>query len=561
MLGLSIFLLVAFLMAFLGGTVFVHEPKNPVNRLLFLWTAVAVLWMSTNYLEDLDVLTPVVRERFLRADFVIAMLGAFIIHVFVLHFIGRRPKIGTITTLGLPAVAFMALAWSDLLIRGIYFSESGSIKYVEGSLYLPYAIVLLVYFISSCLLLFYRRHEAGAAQAAQRLSVGIGLTLTVVVTTVVNLYFQNRWPAELVRIGIYCFLFFILSVAWAIVKHEFLKVRFVVFEVLFLVVLSILLTRVILSRDLEEVIINGASFAALLFVGFAMVRSFLNEERQRRELQVLSDNLAQANIQLKAMDELKSEFISIASHQLRTPISVMKGYLSLMLEGAYGEQPKQAAEKIEHMYSMNERLVQMVSNMLSVSRMEKSKLEYMCAPADVAAIAAEAVGDLHLKAKQGNVTIDYVPPTAPTEAYIDREKVMEVFTNLLDNAIKYSPKGGTVSVTVAAHRRGEEVKVTVTDHGLGMTKEDAAKLFQKYVRIKSDATVNISGTGLGLYVCLMFVEGMGGRIWIDKTAPGKGTTFAFVLPTKPSQQCAKPAKKQLPAASATPDQRASAAAA
>jgi len=253
--------------------------------------------------------------------------------------------------------------------------------------------------------------------------------------------------------------------------------------------------------------------------------------------------LAEANSHLKEMDQLKSEFISIASHQLRTPISVVKGYLSLMLDGSFGTLSDTMKEKAVQMFDMNERLVLMVNNMLNVTRIEKHKLEYTFETTDVSRVIVEAVDEMQSKAKKKNLALTFAnAELEPLIAFVDKEKLHETITNLIDNAIKYSTAGEIV-VRAELFRKGAEVIISIKDTGVGISKDEAARLFAKFFRASGSKVSHAQGTGLGLYVCKMFIEGMGGKIWVDRSELGKGTTFAFLLPTEPNQKCIEPKKK------------------
>ena len=248
----------------------------------------------------------------------------------------------------------------------------------------------------------------------------------------------------------------------------------------------------------------------------------------------MNKELAIANAQLKEMDEIKNEFITMASHQLRTPISVVKGYLSLMLEEAYGQVPEPIKDKLQQIYGLNERLVQMIDNMLNAARIEKRKIEYTIVRADLLSAVRKVVEEMRVKADEKGLKLEFKGPDHPVMAYFDEDKLQEVLTNLMDNAIKYTD-GGDVSVVVGEDGVDEFASVDITDSGIGMTKEEASRVFTKFFRAK-EAVIREPGTGLGLFICAKFMDGMGGEIGVIETEPGKGTTFGLHLPvTKPDE--------------------------
>jgi len=538
MIGLSIFVFVTFLMLFLGGTVFVHDPRSRVNRLFLVWGVLAVLWMINSYLENVQAFSPQVREFFLRADFASAMVAAGFILLFALNFIDNKISLSRLALYLMPALVLGGLSFSPWLFSEVFFDSTGEIRFREGVVFFFYAPAVLVYFILSSVLLLRERRHVGPAQRAQMTSVASGIIAMATVSSVINLYFQNVLPADVFRIGIYSVLFFIMGVAWAIARHEFLQIRFVVVEVLFLGILATLLTRTILSRDLEDLVINVASFSILLVLAFFMIRSFLNEERQRRELEKLAAELALKNEKLREMDKLKSDFISIASHQLRTPISVIKGYLTLILDGAYGKVEGPMQVKVTAMVDMAERLVTMINEMLNVSRIERNKIDYICTTFDVAEVTRSIVTEMQAKASEKKLTLSFIAhdTEGSATAQADKDKIKEVLSNLIDNAIKYSISG-TVEVSVRARPALRDTVVTVSDEGYGIAPEDAVHMFEKFYRSNMPEIARLTGTGLGLYVCRMFLRDMGGDVWIESTALGKGTVFAFSVPRDKSGRC------------------------
>ncbi|MEY4744269.1 MAG: hypothetical protein RL272_214, partial [Candidatus Parcubacteria bacterium] len=325
--------------------------------------------------------------------------------------------------------------------------------------------------------------------------------------------------------------------AYAVARHELLNIELIGVETFIVLLLVLFVVNIALSPSPTYTVINALSLGLVMFLSYALYGAVRREVDRGRDLRRLSLQLKEANEHLKEADKLKSEFISIASHQLRTPITVIKGYLSLMLEGAYGPVGDAIREKIESMNAMNERLVQMVNNMLNVTRIERNRIEYSCVEIDVAPLVREVVEEMSLKAKEKGLALDVdIPDGEAMMAFVDSDKLQEVVTNLVDNAIKYTPEG-SVGVSVRHLRKKKEIMVTVKDTGLGMDKDTAAHVFQKFFRSKDPAVVREAGTGLGLYICAMFIRGMNGTVWVDKTAPGKGTTIAFRIPTTADGRC------------------------
>ena len=252
------------------------------------------------------------------------------------------------------------------------------------------------------------------------------------------------------------------------------------------------------------------------------------EVRRKEELQKISDSLAVTNERLKELDNVKSEFISIASHQLRTPLTAIKGYVSLLLEGSYGKVPMPIQDVLNKVYTINNRLVQLVENLLNVSRIEAGRIQYNFERIQLEPLVSEIVDTFVLTAKKKNLTLTLnLPNYVLPKLTIDPNKIKEVVSNLIDNSLKYT-KEGSVSVSVEASNG--IARVVISDTGIGISRDDKVKLFEKFIRTKETTSMFVSGSGLGLYIGKSFMEAHGGKIRVESEGVGKGSQFIVELP-------------------------------
>jgi PAS domain S-box-containing protein len=225
--------------------------------------------------------------------------------------------------------------------------------------------------------------------------------------------------------------------------------------------------------------------------------------------------------------QMKNEFVSTVSHELRTPLTSIKGYIDLILDGDAGDVDEIQREFLGIVKENTDRLVQLINDMLDISRIESGRIHLNIQPLDVgeSIIGAADTFRAVLGHKGHRLEVD-VPSDLPLVAG-DRDRVGQVLINLTSNAVKYSPEGGLV--TLAARAEGGEVVVSVSDEGLGIAPENQPRLFEQFYRVDSAMTREIGGTGLGLSICKSIVELLGGRIWV-LSETGAGSTFSFSLP-------------------------------
>jgi signal transduction histidine kinase len=247
------------------------------------------------------------------------------------------------------------------------------------------------------------------------------------------------------------------------------------------------------------------------------------------ELQELGDSFNDMVQGLKQLEQLKDEFVFIAAHELRTPVAAMKGYLELILDGTTGAIPDATRAFIQKVIASDQRLVQLVNDLLEVARSQAGRLTIKVAPVDIAPPIISTLDELKSLADEKGVTMSYVPDgTALPQVLADADRIKEVVVNLVGNAIKYM--GGVGTITITHELVGGTLVTHVADTGIGMSAEAQQKLFQKFYRVQTDKTKDITGTGLGLFIVKEIIEKMDGTIGVV-SEEGKGSTFSFALKT------------------------------
>jgi signal transduction histidine kinase len=333
-----------------------------------------------------------------------------------------------------------------------------------------------------------------------------------------------------------------------IVKFETFDIKLISAQVLVAALIILIGSQFFFVQTPTSIILTGVTLVLALSLGYMLIKSVKLEIERKEQLQNMANNLALANDQLRILDNAKTEFISIASHQLRTPVTAIKGFASLLLEGSYGEVSNGVKGALEKVFVSSERLVNLIEDLLNVSRIESSRLTFIFDNASVEKILKELYESFMLVAKSKKFYLNLKLPETPLpEIKMDAAKIRELISNFIDNALKYTERGGvTVSAEISEFGSvidengfvckgekapyGKVVRITVSDTGIGIPKEEIPYLFQKFSRGKDVSRLHVSGTGLGLYVGKAIADAHHGAIWAESDGTGKGSRFIIEIP-------------------------------
>lgn len=236
--------------------------------------------------------------------------------------------------------------------------------------------------------------------------------------------------------------------------------------------------------------------------------------------------LQEVNEKLKELDKLKTEFLALASHQLRSPLTAIKGYTSMLLDGDFGHIEDKQKEAVNRVFESSVHLTKVVEDLLNVSKIESGGMQYQKAPFDMEKAAGDLARDLSISAQKKGLTLGFfTDKKGPYTVNGDMEKIRQVILNIIDNSIKYTQKGG-ISVQLAKNVAEKMIVLSITDTGMGISPEEKEKLFGKFARGEGGKT-NTGGSGLGLYLAKTIIEAHGGHIMIDSPGVGKGSTFTI----------------------------------
>jgi signal transduction histidine kinase len=254
----------------------------------------------------------------------------------------------------------------------------------------------------------------------------------------------------------------------------------------------------------------------------------INETLQQR-IREATKELRKTNSQLQRLDEAKDEFISMASHQLRTPLTSVKGYISMVLEGDAGKVAETQRQLLEEAFASSERMVHLINDFLNVSRLQTGKFMLEDRMSDLPKIVLQEVDSLKQTVRAHALTLKYKKPSYFPMLRLDEAKIRQVIMNFIDNAIYYSHEGSTITVELAVEE-GQAV-LRVKDTGIGVPEPEQQHLFSKFFRATNARKQRPDGTGVGLFLAKKVIDAHGGTILFE-SAEGKGSTFGFRLPIK-----------------------------
>jgi len=285
------------------------------------------------------------------------------------------------------------------------------------------------------------------------------------------------------------------------------------------------------AQDLSllEILAPEAAVAVQNALSYEEIRRF--SITLQNEVARATEDLRKANVRLQELDKLKDEFVSLASHELRTPLTAIRSYIWMALSGKGGELNEKQKYYLDRSFTSTNRLIKLVNSMLNISRIESGRMAISFKRGAVASLIQTVLEEIQPKIAELGLTVAPQVGTGLPDVIADPDKVVEVLMNFIGNAMKFTPKGGTI--TIQAVLEDSFVRISVTDTGVGIAKEDLSKLFTKFGALRSGATpeaIAAQSTGLGLYISKSIIAMHGGSVSAMSDGLGKGSTFGFTLP-------------------------------
>ncbi len=522
---------VALIALLIGGFVFFKKKNDLSSRALFLITVSFSVWSVLDLISWVGTDSRLIMFAWSLLGLVNALVFIFSFYFLYVFTSKKDASLKMKLLMGLGLLPIVILTPTQFNLSGF---DVASCQAVEGSSFVIYYYLFdLVLFFGTIVfeIIGYRKADQKFKKQVFLLSLGINLfLLSFIVSGFLASYLEIF---SLVVYGLFGMIFFVMFLAYLIVRYQVFNLKLIGAQALVVGLISLIGSQLFFVRELTNYILVAITFVLAAIFGIILIRSVKEEVRRKEELQALTQELAIANQELKRLDAAKSEFISIASHQLRTPLTAIKGYISLILEGSYGVVTPTLQDILNKVYIVNNRMGQLVEDLLNISRIESGRVQYNFTEAQIEPIVADAVDMFTIMAKEKKLSLKIkLPKKTLPKLMLDVNKIREVISNLIDNALKYTKEGG---VTVSVEGKQNCVVIAVQDTGIGVDQKESKRLFEKFTRSSETMKLDVSGTGLGLYVGKNFVEAHGGLISVESEGPGKGSTFIIKLPVESSK--------------------------
>jgi signal transduction histidine kinase len=519
----------------LGFALFVywHDRKSKVNTSWLLASSSIAFWGAALY----GVVSSQNSQQALYWQYLLDFCASFIPALylnFTLDFLRIPSKKVFYWTNGIAAVVAI-LSFTPWFKPGM--TTSFGYNWIEpGPIYfiLPLSFTLTVVL---SMVLLYRAYVANKQNPGVRsqilyVLVGGALGFAGGITNFLPQLF-NIYP-----FGNYFVILYVIFMSYSVIKHQLFDAKTITTELFAGAVVVMFLFNFLTYTDGKDALVKGLELLISAFFSLALIRSVNNEIRQKehieklaKDLAITNKELASANEKLKELDIQKTEFVSLASHQLRSPLTAIKGYSSMILEGDYGKITSKVKEAISRVFESSQKLVLVIEDFLNITRIELGRIKYDMTEWSFNSLVKNVIGEQKPNIERRGLALTYEEDGPEHIVYADQGKISQVVSNLIDNAAKYTKQGSiTIKVNALTNEAGKPaVRMSISDTGVGIDKKTLPHLFRKFSRAEDAQKTNLIGTGLGLYVAKQIIDAHQGRIWAESAGKGQGSTFYVEL--------------------------------
>lgn len=525
----------------LSGVVYWQDITKRSSKFFFIFGIINLIWGFVYAFFEGSFGTADTQTGMVMLYIVAAIVAPFLfLFLYVFSVEKSRISFWEYVALFLPyfIIVGIMLAFPDIIVKYVIVDGEPS-KMVFGNSFWIYAAYILGYVIVGLFLLVKKyRESAGIFKIAIRNllgAVGFACLAAVLMSLFSPIFFGGAhdffWIGHL---GVIVFLFvgtFILA------EYNFWNIKIIATELFISIIILMFFIELIIAGSLSGLLVKFVLTLLVLFSSFFLVGSVKREIQSSDKIESFLKILDKMHERLKILDKKKSEFLSIASHHLRDPLTAIRGYASMLSEGSFGELSRPVYEAVEKIFESSGRLITMIDDFMDISRIESGDMKYVFVDIDLKKLVSEVFTEMKQHAERMHLAfhIKVGNENVFGEKFItvgDEGKIRQVFSNIIDNSIKYTPQG-EVFVTLVKSPDKKKIIFGVIDTGIGMNESTKEKIFRKFSRADDAGKSYTEGRGLGLYVAMEIIKKHEGRIWAESKGEGLGSTFYVELEGKP----------------------------
>jgi signal transduction histidine kinase len=422
---------------------------------------------------------------------------------------------------------FLLLIPTSLNLIGVNLADCTAIESVVARYYSYFLEATFIIAISIVALEGYRK-ATDRLRKREILYFSLGVFLFLMMFIYGNLIgsFLDNWT--LAQYGLFGMPVFVTLLVYTIVRFKSFSMKLLGAQALVMALVILIGSQFFFIKSPVNRLLNGITLALSVGFGVQLVRSVKREVEAKELIERQKEQLEKANARLKELDIQKTEFVSFATHQLRSPLTSIRGNASLILEGDLGPVSEQVKSTIQLISTSIKTMINVVEDYLNISRIELGTMKYDLRDMELKDMLKEVINEQKSNIEDRKLAYSVAIDESQTyKVKADPDKFKQVVMNTIDNSIKYTPEG---SIAISLEKADGKVRIKVSDTGVGIRPDVIPKLFQKFSRAPKASEANIHGTGLGLYIAKEIMNAHGGKIWAESEGEGKGSQFYIELP-------------------------------
>ena len=318
----------------------------------------------------------------------------------------------------------------------------------------------------------------------------------------------------------------IILTAYAILKHRLLNIKSAESVILIFILLTVTFLQVIYSHTLNETLIRGGVFLLILGFSIFLLRTIINAEEQKERIELLANELGDANYKLIELNELKNKFTSLATHHIATPLTAIKGYVSLLQEGNYKNKSLEQKQTLKDIDRLTDSLTNVIRDFLDISRLENTQGAFDSSQVDLNILVNEVAQAFRARIEDKGLQFTYISQHDPLPITTDKVKLTQALSNILENSMMHTRSG---EISLSASQEAYKYKIIITDTGYRNLPKTPNQLLNKFSRTGNITEANVIGSSLGLYLTKQLTEALGGDFRIIHEEEKDLTTFTVEL--------------------------------